>query len=185
MKKRVPRNTRRLTREEAARKGVSFSSKHRVSASVKRVTAKTPTYTDRQWAEASIRARRKAAAATPKERREAAHLTKERFAASRFETYDRKKAGGGRETVRVYSGLSKAQLMKILRKNRKAVVSLSFDAVRSGRTGRPGSGNPNEHGWSTGVEAEAYDLIGPNLADYLDAMGVEDEPLEYAVRIYP
>ena len=39
---------RRLTREEAAARGVSYSAKRQVDASVKRVTQSTPIYTERQ-----------------------------------------------------------------------------------------------------------------------------------------
>jgi hypothetical protein len=42
------RTFRRLTREEAVRRGVSYSAKRQVDASLKRVTASTPLYTNRQ-----------------------------------------------------------------------------------------------------------------------------------------
>ncbi len=45
-----PLKTRRLTREEAAKRGVSYGSKHQVDAHIKKgsVTAKTLIYTERQ-----------------------------------------------------------------------------------------------------------------------------------------
>jgi hypothetical protein len=52
---RVPRHTRRLTREEAARHGVSFSAKRQVRADIKRVTKSTKLFTDREVATAKIR----------------------------------------------------------------------------------------------------------------------------------
>jgi hypothetical protein len=51
----VPQHTRRLTREEAARRGVSFSAKRQVRAEIKRVTQRTKLYTDREVATAKIR----------------------------------------------------------------------------------------------------------------------------------
>lgn len=51
----VPQHTRRLTREEAARRGVSFSAKRQVRADIKRVTKRTKLYTDREVATAKIR----------------------------------------------------------------------------------------------------------------------------------
>jgi hypothetical protein len=44
----TPTKFRRLTREEAAARGVSYGAKRQVDASVKRVTASTPLYTERQ-----------------------------------------------------------------------------------------------------------------------------------------
>jgi hypothetical protein len=44
----LPPQLRRLTRAEAAHRGVSYAAKHRVDASVKRVTVSTPTCTDRE-----------------------------------------------------------------------------------------------------------------------------------------
>jgi hypothetical protein len=43
-----PAKFRRLTREEAAARGVSYSAKRQVDASVKRITQSTPIYTERQ-----------------------------------------------------------------------------------------------------------------------------------------
>jgi hypothetical protein len=50
----VPQKFRRLTREEAARRGVSYSAKQQVDASVKLVTKSTPIYTNRQATQARI-----------------------------------------------------------------------------------------------------------------------------------
>jgi hypothetical protein len=44
----TPRKFRRLTRAEAAARGVSYSAKRQVDASVRRVTSSTPIYTERQ-----------------------------------------------------------------------------------------------------------------------------------------
>jgi hypothetical protein len=51
----VPQHTRRLTREEAAKRGVSISAKRQVRADIKRVTKRTQLYTDREVATAKIR----------------------------------------------------------------------------------------------------------------------------------
>jgi hypothetical protein len=50
----VPERTRRLTREEAARRGVNYSAKQQVDVSVKRVTKSTPIYSNRQATQARI-----------------------------------------------------------------------------------------------------------------------------------
>ena len=50
----MPPKLRKLTRDEAARLGVSYTSKRRVDASIKRVTKRTRLYTDRQVAEAKL-----------------------------------------------------------------------------------------------------------------------------------
>jgi hypothetical protein len=49
---RTPTKFRRLTRQEAAQRGVSYSAKRQVDANVKRVTASTPLYSNRQAAQA-------------------------------------------------------------------------------------------------------------------------------------
>jgi hypothetical protein len=51
----VPQRTRRLTREEAARRGISFSAKRQVRSDIKRVTKRTKLFTDREVATAKIR----------------------------------------------------------------------------------------------------------------------------------
>jgi hypothetical protein len=51
----TPRKFRRLTRAEAAARGVSYSAKRQVAANVKHVTASTPLYSNRQAATATIR----------------------------------------------------------------------------------------------------------------------------------
>jgi len=51
----IPRHMRRLTREEAALRGVSFSAKRQVRADIKRITKRTKLYTDREVGTAKIR----------------------------------------------------------------------------------------------------------------------------------
>jgi len=51
----VPLQTRRLTRSEAAARGVSYAAKRRVRADIKRVAKRTRLYTDREVATAKIR----------------------------------------------------------------------------------------------------------------------------------
>jgi hypothetical protein len=53
-KKKIPERTRRLTRAEAEKLGVSYSAKRRVNADLKRITSKTVLYTDRQWQQARL-----------------------------------------------------------------------------------------------------------------------------------
>jgi hypothetical protein len=51
----TPTKFRRLTRDEAASRGVSYTAKRQVARSIKRVTASTPLYSNRQAATAAIR----------------------------------------------------------------------------------------------------------------------------------
>ncbi len=53
-KPRIPKKLRKLTRDEAARLNVSYTAKRRVDASIKHVAASTPTFTDRQVAQAKL-----------------------------------------------------------------------------------------------------------------------------------
>src|ERR1700722_3361634 len=50
----IPTKYRRLTREEAALRGVSYSAKRQVDANIKRVTKSTPIYTNRQATQARM-----------------------------------------------------------------------------------------------------------------------------------
>lgn len=52
---RLPKRFRRLTKAEAKARGVSYSAKRQVSADVKKVTARTPLFTNRQAAERKLR----------------------------------------------------------------------------------------------------------------------------------
>src|ERR1700722_19618735 len=49
-----PAKFRRLTREEAASRGVSYSAKRQVDVSVKRITQSTPIFTERQAVQARL-----------------------------------------------------------------------------------------------------------------------------------
>ena len=76
----VPLQTRRLTRSEAAARGVSYTAKRRVRADIKRVTKRTWLYTDREVATAKIRRKSGNLRATrethARERRARAHTEK-------------------------------------------------------------------------------------------------------------
>jgi hypothetical protein len=50
----LPTKFRRLTRAEAAARGVSYSAKRQVDASVKQVTSSTPIYTERRAVQARL-----------------------------------------------------------------------------------------------------------------------------------
>lgn len=50
----IPTKYRRLTREEAALRGVSYSAKRQVDANIKQVTKSTPIYTNRQATQVRI-----------------------------------------------------------------------------------------------------------------------------------
>lgn len=89
-----PKKFRRLTRAEASRLGKSYGAKHQVDARIKRVTKATKTYTNRKAAELRTKTKR------------------EVYTKSRFETKHLQKGG----TSRVYKNLSKADLMRRLKK---------------------------------------------------------------------
>ena len=76
----VPLQTRRLTRSEAAARGVSYAAKRRVRADIKRVAKRTRLYTDREVATAKIRRKTGNLRATrethARERRARAHTEK-------------------------------------------------------------------------------------------------------------
>jgi hypothetical protein len=95
---------RRLTRDEARRKGVSYSSKHQVAKHIKRVTKRTKTYTNRKAAELRTKTKREA------------------YTKSRFETKALKKGG----VSRVYKNLSKADLFKRLKHERPDTEAILY-----------------------------------------------------------
>lgn len=181
--KRVPVETRRLTRSEAAARGVSFTSKHRVASSVKRVTANTPTFTDRQWAQSRIREREFSKAKTPKAKREARRATKETYAKDRTEIRNLKSGG----TAIEFMDLTKPQLFKKLRKYRKHPVMLKFEGVKlnsGGDSGKPNA-NEEEQWFSASGRIDAEELLDPdNYDDFIVTEGAEESE-QFGLVVYP
>lgn len=143
----VPAQTRRLTRDEAAKLGVSYGAKRRVKLGVK-VTRKTRLYTDREVAQAKI------------------GQTKELYTRERVQVVERKSGG----TSRHFNNLHKAQLFKILRANRDRPVTLRLYGPRHG------SRYDGTAGWTSGPETDAETLLD-DFAAYLDETSVEDPTL--------
>jgi hypothetical protein len=160
MAKRVPSETRRLTRSEASRLGVSYGAKRRVNKSVKHVTHKTVLYTDRQVAEARLRVR------TGDKK-----ITREKAAKANTETRSLKKGG----KVIEFKKLDKAALFKLLRKYRDKLVMLHFRGGNSGAMYK-GKDISTEDTWHSGQERiTARELLDPdNFADYMEGSNVDD-----------
>lgn len=176
---RVPKKTRRLTRDEAARLGVSYGAKRRVNASVKNVTKTTRLYTDRQVAEASIKRRALEAATTLGAKRKARKLNREKYEKSRVET--RKLKSGG--TVTEYKNLTKAQLMKRLRASGQKAVMLKFTGGDKGAMYKSRRLQAGE--WrSSSATIDADELLDPGqFADFLETNGVSEIP-RFSVIVY-
>lgn len=134
---------RRLTRDEAKRKGVSYTSKHMVDAKIKRVTKATKTYTNRKAAELRTKVKR------------------EVYTKSRFET-KKLKLGG---ISRVYKNLSKPDLFKRLKKEHK-----DTDVVLYALGDRSGGNYEKTKGpvWSAIVNTTVENVNGE--PDYFDRL---------------
>lgn len=158
---------RRLTRAEAKRKGVSYSSKHQVAAHVKRVTKATKTYTNRKAAELRTGAKREAFAKANIERRNL-------------------KSGG---IVTEFKNLTKQNLFKKLRKYRDHEVLLKFHAAPGAKfaeyKGRDITELRDEDElWFSGSRVDADELLDDeSFAKYLDHSDVAGA-LKYGLLVY-
>lgn len=144
---RVPAHTRRLTREEAGRLGVSYSAKRQVRVGVK-ITKRTRTYSDRQVAQRKI------------------GRSKERYTRERVQVVTRKEGG----TSRHFNNLHKAHLMKLLKRYRDRPVTLRMYGARHGRRY---DGSP---GWTSGPETDAETLLD-DFDAYLEETAVDEPSL--------
>jgi hypothetical protein len=168
---------RRLTRDEAARLGVSYGAKRQVAAGVKRVTKSTKLYSNREAHEATIKARARANATTPKERRAASKLTKERYAERRTQSFFTK---GGKE-VKSYNDLSEKEFFRVLKRAGNKQVVPHFLAERNSQGGSGTHGKPK---WSSGSRIEADEISDPDdLEDWLDRWGFTSVPTRYGVQV--
>jgi hypothetical protein len=160
MARRVPSETRRLTRVEASRLGVSYGAKRRVNKSVKHVTSKTVLYTDRQ-------------VATEKLVRKTGNKKITREKASQANIEERSLKKGGR--VIEFKKLDRSQLTKLLKKYRNKLVMLHFRGGNSGAMYK-GKDISTEDTWHSGQERiTARELLDPdNFADYLEGSNVDD-----------
>jgi hypothetical protein len=165
----VPAETRRLTRAEASRLGVSYSAKRRVNKSVKHVSRKTRLYTDREVATARVRVKTGNKKAT-------------RESAAKANREERTLKKGGH--VIEFKNLTSAQLFKTLRKYRDKVVILHFQSSGSasmydGHTIAAGS-------WVSGAERiTARELLTEDGFDeYLEFSRVEGTIKNYGLIVY-
>jgi hypothetical protein len=166
---------RRLTRQEAAKRGVSYSAKLQVPVG-KKVTARTKLISNRQAHNEAIRLRERTLGKSAKQARKA---TKESYAKSR-RPIERTMRNGRKEHA--YYNLSPREMRSILRKHEgQGVVLLMFAEFGGGGA----SGAPAGHGWRYGLsEADAGELLDPDaLADYEDASGALTTPTRYGVIV--
>lgn len=126
-----PHEFRRLTRAEANRLGVSYSAKHQVAKNVKRVTSKTKTYTNRKAQELRTGEKR------------------ETFSAQRIEKVKLKNEKFGVTQSTHYKGLSKQNLIRVLKKNQGKFVVILYRGVK-------GEIASDGHYSGTGDEDDAY-----------------------------
>lgn len=162
MRRAIPVKTRRLTKAEAARLGISHKAKQRVAANVKRVTRSTPKYSDREVANFVLSAKR------------GVHTTKERETKFKFSRF-KKKSGG--ETIE-FKDLSKAQLFKKLKKYKDKPVRFKFGG--GGPAGGAGGGHAKyedkdigDDDWYTSQEYDAQQALD-HWDDVLADSEVED-----------
>jgi hypothetical protein len=161
-RRQAPAQTRRLTRSEASRLGVSYSAKRRVDARIKHVTRKTKLYTDRQVAESNL-ARKKG---VKKISREAARKT----------NVEERKLKRGGEVIE-YKAIGKPQLMKLLRKYQdKVVIIHSYVTDLSGLYGEKALTSTQ---WVSGPRITARELLDKRQFErYMGEIHIEESNIE-------
>lgn len=166
-KPRVPRETRRLTRSEARRRGVSFSAKRRVRIGIK-VTSKTKLYTDRQVAEVKLK------------KKLGKRVTKEFFTKTRVHFRSIKATGG---VIVEYDNLTKPQLFKKLKKHSHNDVIIKFKARLDARKYVVSA---EGIGWrSADARAGAREIL-EHWEMYLEDNEIEEsEIFAYGLVVYP
>ena len=171
--RRVPPHTRRLTRDEAQRLGVSHAAKRRVSTNVKNVTRSTKTYTDREAHTAKVRARELKTARTPAEKAKARKMTREAYTARRVRPYTTTKGKSGI----AYRDLSKADFYKFLKRHKGQEIVPQFYAERQKyRVGQPQ--------WSQGTRVLAEEIgDDDDLDTALEAWGFTSEPTRFGFDV--
>jgi hypothetical protein len=169
----APSKTRRLTRDEAERLGVKYSAKTRVREGAKRVSKRTPLYSDRQAHTASIKAKAILAAKSPKELREARRITKEKYRNSRIE---RRKTKRGVD-VTEFKNLSKADLMKRLKAAGNREVMLKFTGGPGRKSSYKGRELEQDEWFSAMARIDAEELLDPEQFDeFLELNDIDGEP---------
>jgi hypothetical protein len=172
---------RRLNAGELKAQGFGPKSKRRVKASVGKITSKTKIYTDRELHTKAIRARKLAAAETPKQRREARRATKESFSKSRIEVRPLKSGGQAIE----FKHLGRPELFKKLRKYQRHEIMMKFEGVKANSGGDSGRPRDREQWFSAYDRIEAGELLDPdNFDDWLETNGA-DEADEFGLIVYP
>lgn len=171
-KSRKPNSFRRLTKAEASRVGVSYGAKRMVRASVKRVTANTPTISNRE-------ASTKAIIRTQRSTGQRKIRSKEAYTKSRAPIIREAKSGGKAET---HNNLSKRDLTRLLKINRNRRVVLIIHADRSGKNYK-NKGAVWSHGVSQ-VDAETL-LDAESFDEYLKASAITSRPDRYGLEVLP
>lgn len=168
---RVPHNTRRLTRAEAKRLGVSYGAKRQVRTGVK-VTSATKLYTNRQVATAKIKAKTKGK-----------FVTKEHFTKGRVEFRTIKASGG---VIVEYKDLTKPALFKKLRKHRYNDVMVKFSGSDGKRGAMYKGRDIGEEDWySADARISADELLDEeNWVMFLEDNEVSGD-LRFGLIVYP
>lgn len=151
----VPAQTRRLTRDEAAARGVSYSAKRRVKVGVK-VGAKTRLYTDREVAQAK--------------------LGKSKEAAQKARTHVKERREGGGQ-IKSLSNMRKAQMMRELRRVRGRKVVIHFKGQWGGRYKADKDGDQ----WKSGDLIDADEAIS-HIDEYIEEADAGDS-VAYGITI--
>jgi hypothetical protein len=169
---------RKLNASELKARGLGPKSKTRVLASVKRVTAKTRVYSDRELHQKNIRARKLAEARTPAERKAARTFTKERYASLRY--VETKTKSGVYNTT--YNDMTQREFFRVLKRNEGRYVVPHFLAERQS-FGPSGTGD-GEAKWSSGTRIKPHEIdTTKGLNFWLDKWGFVSDPLRYGVQI--
>lgn len=158
---RVPKmdETRRLTREEAARIGVSYGAKHRVRSSIKRVTKKTAHYAESKVIKSTY--------GMSKAERALEHRT------TTFAT-----GGQGKKGSKHIKGLSRSQLRGLIKKAAKDNKTVQIQA--NGFPKKSGARySASDATWVTSAMLFADEAVDDDFLDgVLDNMGFDMEPNE-------
>jgi hypothetical protein len=158
--RKIPAKTRRLTRQEAERLGVSYTAKRRVDASLQRITKRTALYTDREIAEAR--------AGVTKEDRTIQNRLSKKNANPKFEHY---------------VDLTKKQLIAIIKKKAKGRITILQYQGQPDRVGERYGKQQNV--WLASSRIRAGDaLYYLPIVERELGFSEKNKPVKYGIIIY-
>lgn len=179
--------TRRLTKTEAARLGVSHKAKRRVSVDVKKVTRSTRLYTDREVAEARIRERIELQTG----KKVKGIVSREKYSVGRQEFRTQKKTGG---VIIEFKNLDIQQLFKLFNKYgtglRGGIIKYAGTNAGGGMYKDVNLAENPTRWYSTSQVVLRHMINRHNFLDHLEDSGFEgdDEDLKnmkYGLIVYP